>query len=100
LRAKNTSQSNKSRDIAQQHTRLKGRVFVAREKGNGMQIIDSKELAQRIKLPETWVRSQTRARTATSEQIPHLRFGRYVRFDWDSPALAEWLQKRSCGGAK
>jgi hypothetical protein len=52
------------------------------------EIIDSKELARRWHLPETWVRDYVRARA--SDAIPHVRLGRYVRFEWGSPTLEEW----------
>ena len=65
---------------------------------SSFEIIDAKELAQRWALPCTWIREQTRGRM--SDPIPHLRMGRYVRFEWGSPALNAWLAKRRCGGAR
>ncbi|PYV52765.1 MAG: hypothetical protein DMG98_23305 [Acidobacteria bacterium] len=55
-------------------------------------IIDSNELARRWKLPATWIREQTRSRAL--DPIPHLRMGRYVRFEYGSPDLAKWLERR------
>lgn len=56
------------------------------------EIIDSIELARRWQVPVSWVRSQVQpSRTPTAEQIPHVQFGRYVRFEWGSPALEAWL---------
>jgi hypothetical protein len=63
-------------------------------------IIDSGELAKRWCVPETWVRSYTRARTPRDHRIPHLRLGRYVRFEWGSPALEAWLNKQRSGGGQ
>jgi hypothetical protein len=57
------------------------------------ELIDSVELAARWRVPESWVRSRTRARTPAHERIPCVRLGRYVRFQWGSPRLAEWLAK-------
>jgi hypothetical protein len=57
------------------------------------EIIDAPELAKRWRVPESWIRSKVRARTATAEQIPHLQFGRYVRFEWGSVALEGWLSR-------
>jgi hypothetical protein len=54
--------------------------------------IDSVELARRLNLPTSWVRNQVRSRA--SDPIPHFRFGRYVRFEWNSPELKEWLERR------
>jgi hypothetical protein len=56
-----------------------------------IEVIDAPELAKRWRVPESWVRSQVRSRTPTAEQIPHLQLGRYVRFEFGSPALDAWL---------
>ena len=58
------------------------------------EIIDSAELAARWRVPESWVRSHTRNRTAKEDRIPHVRLGRYVRFCWGSTELEEWLSKK------
>jgi hypothetical protein len=56
------------------------------------EFIDSKELASRWNLPESWVREQVRARSA--DPPPHVRFGKYVRFRWGSPELEDWAERR------
>jgi hypothetical protein len=58
-----------------------------------VEVIDSTELAKRLNVPETWVRSWTNAKR-TSDPIPHFRLGRYVRFPWGSPELREWLHRQ------
>jgi hypothetical protein len=69
--------------------------LVSRTGGNGgPELIDSAELASRWRVPESWIRNRTRARTPQEERIPCLRLGRYVRFEWGSPQLAEWLEKK------
>jgi hypothetical protein len=55
------------------------------------ELIDSAELAARLRVPESWIRNRTRARTPKEERIPCLRLGRYVRFEWGSPRLRNWL---------
>ena len=61
------------------------------------EVIDAPELARRLCVPTSWIREQTRSRSA--DPIPHLDMGRYVRFEWGSPQLAAWLAKRrSCKG--
>jgi hypothetical protein len=62
------------------------------------EIIDAPELAKRWHVPESWIRSKVRSRTATADQIPHLQFGRYVRFEWGSQALDNWLARHREGG--
>jgi hypothetical protein len=58
------------------------------------ELIDSGELATRWRVPESWIRNRTRARTPKEERIPCLRLGRYVRFEWGSPRLADWLARK------
>lgn len=60
------------------------------------EIIDSRELARRWTLPVTWIRGHVR--DGISDPIPHVRFGRYVRFRWASPELNSWLDKRTVTG--
>ena len=52
------------------------------------------ELAHRLKVPVTWVRERTRNRNLHEDVIPHLRLGRYIRFQWGSPELDAWLNRR------
>jgi hypothetical protein len=59
-----------------------------------LELIDSEELAARWRVPESWIRNHTRARTPRAERIPCLRLGRYVRVEWGSAELSEWLAKR------
>jgi hypothetical protein len=55
------------------------------------EIIGSAELAKRWNLPESWVRNQTRSNAR--DPIPHLKLGRYVRFQWNHPDLLKWLDR-------
>jgi len=50
-----------------------------------VEILDSKQPAVRLNLPESWIRNQVRSRA--TDPIPCLRFGRYVRFSWGHPEL-------------
>ena len=59
------------------------------------QYIDCKCLAQRWGVPESWVRDQVRGRSA--DPIPHVRFGKYVRFRWLGPELEAWMCRRIVG---
>ena len=56
------------------------------------ELIDAPELARRWSLPASWIREQTRSRAA--DPLPHVRFGKYVRFQWGSPELEQWLNRR------
>ena len=54
--------------------------------------LDSAQLAERLNVPESWVRDQVRARA--EDPLPHLQLGKYVRFLWGSPELEAWLLRR------
>jgi excisionase family DNA binding protein len=53
-------------------------------------LLDAGEVAALLNVPISWVREQTRTGT-----IPHLRLGRYVRFERD--AVVDWLEERRAG---
>jgi excisionase family DNA binding protein len=53
-------------------------------------LLDAKEVARRLNVPETWVRAETRA-----GRMPHLELGRYRRYDWD--AVIAWLETQRAG---
>jgi hypothetical protein len=59
------------------------------------EFIDSKTLAERWCLSESWVREQVRSRS--TDPLPHIRFGKYVRFRWGSPELNLWAERRLIG---
>lgn len=65
---------------------------VAPEPLRQYEFIDSKELASRWNLPESWIREQVRSRS--TDTLPHVRFGKYVRFRWGSPELEGWAERR------
>lgn len=56
-----------------------------------LEIIDSMELAKRWGVPESWVRDQVRGRA--QDPIPHLRFGKYIRFEYGGEPLLHWLAR-------
>jgi hypothetical protein len=55
--------------------------------------LDFRGLAARLGTSEQWVGRNVR-RTYTRDPIPHLRFGRMIRFVWDSPEMQEWIERR------
>jgi hypothetical protein len=62
------------------------------------EFIDTGQLAERWKLPESWIREQVRRRC--TDPLPHVRFGKYVRFRWGSPELTCWAERRIVGSTK
>jgi excisionase family DNA binding protein len=53
-------------------------------------LLDANEVATLLSVPASWVREQTRTGT-----IPHLRLGRYVRFERES--VVAWLEEQRAG---
>lgn len=58
------------------------------------ELLTADELAERLRVPASWIREQTRSRSLHGDPLPHLRLGRYVRFQWGSPELEAWLRRR------
>jgi len=59
---------------------------------SGIEVLDALKFAERLQVPAIWVRARTTSPRFTQEQrIPHVRFGRYVRYLWGSPELNAWL---------
>lgn len=58
------------------------------------ELLTAEGLAQRLCVPPSWIREQTRSRSLDGDPLPHLRLGRYVRFQWGSPELEAWLRRR------
>ena len=56
------------------------------------EVVDAGELAHRWRVPVSWIREQTRLRAC--DPLPCVRLGRYVRFEWGSPKLTAWWDKR------
>jgi hypothetical protein len=60
---------------------------------SAIEIIDAPELARRLQVPASWVRQRaTGSRFLREQRIPHIRFGRYIRFRWGSAELKAWLE--------
>ncbi len=55
--------------------------------------IDAKELARRWSVPKSWVEKNS-ARWYTDDPIPHVKLGRYTRYEWASPKLLEWWDRK------
>jgi excisionase family DNA binding protein len=53
-------------------------------------LLNAAEVAERLSVPETWVRAETRA-----GRMPHLALGRYRRYDWQ--AVIAWLEEQRAG---
>ena len=64
--------------------------------GMTFEVVDGPELAKRWKVPPSWIKHNTTDRV---DALPHVKLGRYVRFEWGSPALTAWWVRRRSGKA-
>jgi excisionase family DNA binding protein len=51
-------------------------------------LLTAQEVADLLNLPESWVREATR-----QGRLPHLRLGRYIRYDHE--AITTWLASQA-----
>jgi predicted DNA-binding transcriptional regulator AlpA len=59
-----------------------------------IEVINSAELAQRLKVKESWVVDQSK-RSRSSDPIPVFRLGKHRRYRWGSPEMDAWLDRRA-----
>jgi hypothetical protein len=59
---------------------------------NHTDLLTPAELAERLKVPKSWVFEQTRRRATVrnSRPLPCFRLGKYLRFSW--PQVCEWME--------
>ena len=62
--------------------------------GFEFEVLDSSELAQRLKVRESWVIDQSK-RSRTSDPIPVFWLGKHRRYRWGSPEMSDWLARRA-----
>ena len=55
-------------------------------------IVDVVGLAETLGVPQSWVYRHTRSEVP--DPIPHLKIGKYVRFDTNSQVFRDWLARR------
>lgn len=53
-------------------------------------LLNAEQAAELLNVPSTWILAEARA-----DRIPHVRLGRYVRFDGDE--LTAWWRERARG---
>src|SRR5207245_10700860 len=58
------------------------------------EVLTSAELAQRLKVKESWVVDQSK-RSRTSDPIPVFRLGKHRRYRWGSPEMNAWVDRRA-----
>jgi excisionase family DNA binding protein len=68
------------------------REAVAMSANGADRLLTIEEIAERLSVPPSWV-----AQSARDGRIPHVRLGRYVRFNW--PDVEAWLVDQRAGVA-
>lgn len=70
---------------------------MAGENGNGLQglgrLLTVGEVAELMRVPKSWVYGRTRKRGL--ERLPHVKLGKYVRFD--EAAVREFIERLKIG---
>jgi predicted DNA-binding transcriptional regulator AlpA len=58
------------------------------------EILTPTQVAERLQVKPSWVYEQTRGRAEVrnSDPLPHMKMGRYLRFDWND--IEDWLERR------
>ncbi|NIV39790.1 MAG: helix-turn-helix domain-containing protein, partial [Anaerolineae bacterium] len=57
------------------------------------QLLTLEEVAERLRVPKSWVYERTRRRGL--ERLPHLKLGKYLRFE--EAAVREYLERQRVG---
>ena len=57
------------------------------------EIMTSKQVAERLQVKPSWVYEQTRERAGIRnlDPFPHIKLGRYLRFDWAD--VLQWVER-------
>ncbi|HEY2932336.1 MAG TPA: helix-turn-helix domain-containing protein [Acidobacteriota bacterium] len=53
------------------------------------------DLAAHLQVARSWIYHRTRK--CSSDAIPHIRLGKYVRFDPESESFRQWLENHKVG---
>jgi predicted DNA-binding transcriptional regulator AlpA len=58
------------------------------------EVLTPAQVAERLQVKPSWVYEQTRERNAVRNRdpFPHIKLGRYLRFDWQD--VSDWLERR------
>lgn len=75
---------------AARHHDLAGHVPAVQQAKHPAALVDAEAAGGLLGVPKSWVLAEARA-----DRIPHVRLGRYVRFDAEE--LAAWWQSRRRG---
>jgi predicted DNA-binding transcriptional regulator AlpA len=68
-------------------------MMSAQPQHDELELLDAKQIAELFRVPLSWVQQSTRSRC--KHPIPHIKIGKYVRFE--EPAVREWLDQQKKG---
>lgn len=60
---------------------------------NGQRLLTAEEVAELLRVPRSWV--YKRARQRGLQQLPHIKLGKYVRFE--ERAVLQFLERQRVG---
>ena len=63
-----------------------------REEGDGKRLLTVQEVAELLHVPVSWVYERTRRRG--SGQLPHLKLGKYLRFE--ESEVTDFVRRQRC----
>jgi predicted DNA-binding transcriptional regulator AlpA len=63
------------------------------------EILTPQQVAERLQVPVSWVYEQSRNRSSirVPDPLPHMKLGRYLRFDWNR--VLAWMERQSKAAA-
>lgn len=72
-----------------------GVVPASRSPLDPVDLLTPAELAERLKVPKSWVFEQTRGRAKVRNEtpLPYIRLGKYLRFSWVQ--VCEWMTQNN-----
>jgi predicted DNA-binding transcriptional regulator AlpA len=63
------------------------------------EILTPQQVAERLQVPVSWIYEQSRNRSSirVPDPLPHMKLGRYLRFDWTR--VLAWMERQSAKAA-
>ena len=59
------------------------------------EILTPQQVAERLQVPVSWIYEQSRNRSSirVPDPLPHMKLGRYLRYDWHK--VIAWMERQS-----
>ena len=64
-----------------------------------LEILTPQQVAERLQVPVSWIYEQSRNRSSirVPDPLPHMKLGRYLRYDWHK--VIAWMERQSKAAA-